>query len=167
MSHRFLLIGDCAESDPRFTSVVDLLEDIMQSSAPSFVHSVRIADMGLGRNAARIVAIRSLPDAETRAANKSRAQSSESADWILGTSPEVDDSQASGVDQREDLAGNHVNLEVSFAYRGLPSGQSAASKAGNVHLLVDFFMGMRGIYGLKIRKYLQFCVPGVLKRSVI
>ena len=35
-------------------------------------------------------------------------------------------------DDREALDGDHVNLEVSFAYKGLPSGQSAKSKAHNI-----------------------------------
>ena len=66
-----------------FRSLVDMLEDIMQSPVPAFIacdnhplthpmrlssttmrqHSVRIPDMGLGSNMGRIAAIRSSPDA--------------------------------------------------------------------------------------------------------
>lgn len=135
----------------RFSSVVDMLEDIMQASVPTFCHSVRIADVGLGRNAARITAIRSLPDAKTRASNKTRAQSGETAP--LNSDENDEDSSDPTNDQEDALNGDHVNVEVSFAYRGLPSGQSVASKAGNVHLLVEFFVGIRGVYGVRVREY--------------
>lgn len=48
-----------------FTSVVDMVEDIMQASLPKFVDAVRISDLGLGTNPFRIVAIRGLPDQQT------------------------------------------------------------------------------------------------------
>lgn len=48
-----------------FTSVVDMVEDIMQASLPKFVDAIRISDLGLGTNPFRIVAIRGLPDQQT------------------------------------------------------------------------------------------------------
>lgn len=48
-----------------FTSVVDMVEDIMQASLPKFVDAIRISDLGLGNNPFRIVAIRGLPDQQT------------------------------------------------------------------------------------------------------
>lgn len=48
-----------------FTSVVDMVEDIMQASLPKFVDAVRISDLGLGTNPPRIVAMRGLPDHTT------------------------------------------------------------------------------------------------------
>ncbi|KAH8101754.1 hypothetical protein BXZ70DRAFT_1071093 [Cristinia sonorae] len=138
-----------------FTSAVDMLEDIMQSSVPSFIHSVRIADIGLGHNAARITAVRSLPDAEMRASNKSQVEAEKAAS--SGASQEGDDSSGSDIsnDEKEALDGDHINLELSFAYRGLPSGSSAASKAGNVHLLVEFFVGIRGVYGARVPVWVE------------
>ncbi len=97
-------------------------------------HSVRIADMGLGSNAARITAIRSLPDAHLREFTNEEDQDKQDPEEV------------------EALDEQHVNLEMSFAYRGLPSGQSAASKAHNAHLLVEFFLGLRGLYGFKVRE---------------
>lgn len=35
-------------------------------------------------------------------------------------------------EDRDALGGDHVNLEVLFAYRGLPSGNAAASKGKNL-----------------------------------
>ena len=97
-------------------------------------HSVRISDIGLGSNAARITSIRSLPDAHSREF----------------TDEEDHDNQ--DPEEIEALDQQHVNVEMSFAYRGLPSGQSAMSKARNAHLLVEFFLGVSGLFGMKIRK---------------
>ncbi|KAI0089465.1 hypothetical protein BDY19DRAFT_942448 [Irpex rosettiformis] len=120
-----------------FSNLVDMLEDIMQASVPHFVHSVRIADMGLGSNAARVTAVQSLPDAHSREF----------------TNKEDEDHQ--DPEEIEALDEQHVNLELSFAYRGLPSGQSAASKAHNAHLLVEFFPGLRGLYGFRIPVWVE------------
>ncbi|EED84133.1 predicted protein [Postia placenta Mad-698-R] len=104
-----------------FAPMVDIVEDIMQSSAPSFVHSIRISDVGLGSNSARITSIRSLPDAD-RSGTDSIGES-------LGV-----DSQDMSPEDHDALGGDHVNLEVLFAYRGLPSGNAAASKGKNLHV---------------------------------
>lgn len=48
-----------------FTSVLDMVEDIMQASLPKFVDAVKISDLGLGTNPPRIVAMRGLPDHTT------------------------------------------------------------------------------------------------------
>ncbi|TFY71782.1 hypothetical protein EVG20_g1232 [Dentipellis fragilis] len=110
-----------------FASLVDMLEDIMQGSVPSFVHSVRVSDLGLGSNPMRVTSIRALPDMDT--------------EDVLET---LDG------EERDQLAGDHVNLELSFAYNALPSGHSAESKAHNAHLLIDFFLGLQGVWGFKV-----------------
>ncbi|KAL5494884.1 hypothetical protein ACEPAI_346 [Sanghuangporus weigelae] len=106
-----------------FNSGVDMLEDIMQESSPKFIRAVRIADLGQGTNPARITSIRALPDTGVDEALK-----------------DIDDSV------KENLSREHVNLEVSFAYRALPSGATASSKAHNAHLLVEFYLGVSGVY---------------------
>ncbi|KAI0654107.1 hypothetical protein C8Q70DRAFT_1029821 [Cubamyces menziesii] len=136
-----------------FGSLVDMLEDIMQSSVPTFIHSVRIADLGLGSNAGRITSIRSLPDDTTRdTGDPSEGEDSLAAMGISAESVSPDD--------REALDGDHVNLEVSFAYQGLPSGQSAESKARNIHLLVEFFLGLKGVYGFRVPVWVE--VTGIV-----
>ncbi|KAI8972445.1 hypothetical protein BD414DRAFT_469487 [Trametes punicea] len=131
-----------------FESLVDMLEDIMQSSMPTFIHSVRVADLGLGSNAGRITSIRSLPDATSRdAGNPNNSEDSLSAMGI--------DADTISPDDRDALNGDHVNLEVSFAYQGLPSGQSAESKAHNIHLLVEFFVGLKGVYGIRVPVWVE------------
>ena len=66
------------------------------------------------RFSARITSIRSLPDAQPREQ--------------VNREDEPDQSP----DEQEDLSEQHVNLEVGFAYRELPTGQSAESKAKNL-----------------------------------
>ncbi|KAH9847036.1 hypothetical protein C2E23DRAFT_850404 [Lenzites betulinus] len=136
-----------------FSSLIDMLEDIMQASVPTFVHSVRVADMGLGSNAGRITAIRSLPDASTR----DTGNPAEGGDSLAAMGIDAD---TVSPDDREALDGDHVNLEVSFAYEGLPSGQTAESKAHNIHLLVEFFVGMKGVYGFRVPVWVE--VTGVV-----
>ncbi len=91
-------------------------------------HSVRIADLGLGSNAARITAIRSLPDSSAQKSKEDNFRRSEDKNQEDDQGQE----QTSSSEEREELDGQHVNVELSFAYRGLPSGKSAASKARNI-----------------------------------
>ncbi|KAG9120814.1 hypothetical protein FRC07_003540 [Ceratobasidium sp. 392] len=113
-----LLKGLWPRIDPAlFVSAVDMLEDVMQTSMPRIVHSIRVSDIGQGSIAPRITGIRALP-------------------------PRKGDD---GEEEKE-----HVNLELSFAYRALPSGASASSKAGNAHIVVDFFVGARGFLGVQV-----------------
>jgi Ca2+-dependent lipid-binding protein len=69
---------------------------------------VRIGDLGQGTNPIRITSIRSLPDA--------------------GLSEVMHDLDAA---DRELIQGDHVNLEVSFAYRANPATSRKASRAVN------------------------------------
>ncbi|CAE7233874.1 unnamed protein product [Rhizoctonia solani] len=50
---------------------------------------------------------------------------------------------------------DHVNLEFSFAYHANPSGASASSKAQNAHIVVDFFVGARGFFGVQIPVWVE------------
>ncbi|KZT25585.1 hypothetical protein NEOLEDRAFT_1065184 [Neolentinus lepideus HHB14362 ss-1] len=119
-----------------FDSLLDMLEDIMQSSVPRFIHSVRVSGFGFGTTPMRITSIRSLPDART--------------DDIL-----------EGIDEKEKerLCGEHVNLEVSFAYRAKPSGNSVDSKAHSPHLLSEFYLGMKGVFDKRVPVWVE--VTGV------
>lgn len=58
-----------------FTSLTDMIEDVMQASLPKFITSVKIADLSQGRNPLRIVAMRGLPDLQ-----EARLQHGD--DWI-------------------------------------------------------------------------------------
>lgn len=110
-----------------FTSTVDMLEDIMQASVPTFIHSVRIPNLGLGYNPLRITALRALPDAELDRVTQSLNE-----------------------DEREQIKGEHVNYEMSFAYRAAPGKSKWAEKAENFHLLVEFYLGVKGVTAVPI-----------------
>ncbi|RDX44545.1 hypothetical protein OH76DRAFT_1408962 [Lentinus brumalis] len=136
-----------------FSSLLDMLEDIMQSSVPRFIHSVRVVDLGLGSNAGRITSIRSLPDARSRDTGEVKATDDSLRDMGI-------DGETIGPDDREALDGDHVNLELSFAYQGLPSGRSAQSKAENIHLLIEFFVGIKNVTGIRVPVWVE--VTGVV-----
>lgn len=44
-----------------FISIIDMVEDVMQQSLPSFIEAVRVSDFGLGTNPLRILSMRALP----------------------------------------------------------------------------------------------------------
>ena len=49
-------------ADPELlTSTIDMVEDVMQASIPSIVHTVKIADVGQGQHPIRILSIKYLP----------------------------------------------------------------------------------------------------------
>lgn len=48
-----------------FTSIVDMIEDVMQASLPGFIDAVKVEDFTIGHNAFRILNIRALPDQPT------------------------------------------------------------------------------------------------------
>ncbi|KZV63998.1 hypothetical protein PENSPDRAFT_757538 [Peniophora sp. CONT] len=115
-----------------FDGLVDMLEDIMQASMPTFVHNVRVSDIGLGKLPPRITAVRALPDSSNEHALQKLSE-----------------------EDREQLTGDHINLEVSFAYRAAPSGSSASSKAQNIHLLIDFFTGVKEVWGFSFPVWVE------------
>ncbi|KAF8578018.1 hypothetical protein K439DRAFT_1363416 [Ramaria rubella] len=119
-----------------FVSIADMVEDIMQQSLPSFVDAVRISDVGQGTNSFRIVSMRALPDQPT---DKEFPRE----EWIdQGTNDlmkKAEDDQNEGLDA--DQTGNYVNFEVAFSYRALP-GQSNHDRSKNIHLLIEFFLGV-------------------------
>ena len=168
---------------PVFVSVVDLLEDIMQASIPSFIQTVRIADLSQGNHPIRIISIRTLPDDEKpgdESANHADAatdpkeqKSAGSGDglfagfkqdtsdpFVRGKSPgpgqgkpPAAKGEESQQDQTEEL-GKFVNLEVAFAYRSLPvHGKKVYSKAKNAHLIIQFGLGLPGVFGGAFRKF--------------
>lgn len=173
-----------------FTSVVDMVEDIMQASLPKFVDAVRISDLGLGSNPPRIVAMRGLPDhttdkeypreewifrakpgdsqvgeagAGSGAAQggraKDRNKGSNATDKIDGeaererkvqrakdakkTDGQTNMNQVDKTDDELDQSGDYVNYEISLAYQARP-GKSTGARAGNLHLMIEFFLGAVG-----------------------
>lgn len=130
-----------------FSSVADLLEDVMQASVPGIIENVRVADISQGSNPLRILSLRALPEVEVK-------------DLKTAATAERD-----GQDQQQRLAeeegGEVYNLEASFAYHAAPTeGRGVSKKAKNMHLQVEFYLGIKGLFGVPVRMYpigMVFC----------
>lgn len=107
-----------------FAAIVDKLEDIMQASAPSIVHAVKVADIGHGDHAPRLLSMRYLDEKE------------------------IDEDQENSSNNQH--PGDFVNVEVTVAYAGTPSQNSAASKTKNMHLLIIFYSGLANVLAVPI-----------------
>lgn len=117
-----------------FISVADMVEDILQQSLPGFVDAVRITDLGQGSNPLRITSIRALPD---QPGDEGYPKTS----WMNEGNDQIKSKDTSGKEVDEDQAGDYYNFEVGFSYAALP-GQGQSLRAKNIHLLIEFFIGM-------------------------
>jgi Ca2+-dependent lipid-binding protein len=111
-----------------------MVEDILQQSLPGFVDAVRITDLGQGQNPLRITSIRALPD-------QPGDDGYPKTEWIDQGNPNVGKKGTAGESLAEDQAGDYYNFEVAFSYAALP-GQGDRLRAKNIHLLIEFFIGM-------------------------
>ncbi|KAF8454816.1 hypothetical protein BDZ91DRAFT_841556, partial [Kalaharituber pfeilii] len=127
-----------------FAGVVDMLEDVMQASAPKqVVENVRVADVSQGSTPLRLLSLRSLPDHHVEDLRQQ------------GDALKVEGKDEEQV-KAEEASGEWYNLEASFAYHADPTSQKpkghsgAVEKAKNMHLLVVFYIGVRGLFGVPI-----------------
>lgn len=111
-----------------------MVEDILQQSLPGFVDAVRITDLGQGTNPLRITSIRALPD---QPGDEGYPQTG----WIDQGNKDIKSKDTAGKDIAEDQAGDYYNFEVGFSYAALP-GQGQNLRAKNIHLLIEFFLGI-------------------------
>lgn len=111
-----------------------MVEDIMQQSLPGFIDAVRITDLGQGTNPLRITHIRALPD---QPGDDGYPKSS----WINQGDDSVGSKDIAGKRIEEDEAGDYYNFEVAFSYAAMP-GKGGKARAKNIHLLIEFFVGM-------------------------
>ncbi|KAJ3523496.1 hypothetical protein NM688_g8720 [Phlebia brevispora] len=138
-----------------FVPIVDMVEDILQQSLPSFVDAVRIADIGQGTNPARIVSMRALPD---RPGHPDYPRE----EWVGLDKDEQSRRQAQDVDTGEphdpskqvdtDQTGDYLNYEVSLSYQALP-GQRSKLRFHNMHLMLEFFVGAWDWFKLPVPFY--------------
>lgn len=121
-----------------FNSMADLLEDVMQASVPGVIENVRVADISQGSNPLRILSLRALQGREVEDLKKAAVRA------------------RSGRDEQEKLAeeegGEVYNLEASFAYHAAATeGRGVSHKAKNMHLQVEFYVGIKGLFGVPLR----------------
>lgn len=152
-----------------FTSIADMLEDVMQASLPKVVRMVSVDDLGQGSEAFRILGVNWLP---TGAASRTvgtdgklkPAEDEEKSDRASPGDGEIEDNgtedsdnngkskdkgQDGQQDEQEQQAiregmeaeqGDFVNLELAFVYRARSSGKSLTAKAKNAHLYLKFYL---------------------------
>lgn len=127
-----------------FAGIGDTIEDVMQTSMPKMVENVRVAELVQGTNPFRVLSIRSLPDSHLRPPEQG-AQSQDSED---------EDSPESGADRRPNQCG-YYNLECSFKYQTDGLGTTSAAKAANVHMLLVFYLGIKGLFGIPFPVFVE------------
>ncbi|KAL4921702.1 hypothetical protein BDW62DRAFT_174281 [Aspergillus aurantiobrunneus] len=115
--------------------VGDTIEDIMQASSPSVIENVRVAEIDQGNNPIRLLSLRALPDVHVE-------QLKENA--YRDNAENKDPDEAAAMEE----GGSFYNFEASFAYHAKPSGQSASTKARNMHMQLVFYLGVRGLFGV-------------------
>jgi Ca2+-dependent lipid-binding protein len=136
-----------------------MVEDILQQSLPGFVDAVRITDLGQGSNPFRITSIRALPD-------QPGDESYPNDGWINQGNKDIQSKDTAGKDITEDQAGDYYNFECAFSYAALP-GQGASLRAKNIHLLIEFFIGMYDWLHIPIPIWIQVeQVCGVVRLRV-
>ena len=136
-----------------------MVEDILQQSLPGFVDAVRITDIGQGTNPLRITSIRALPD---QPGDEGYPKTS----WIDQGNDDMKMKDTAGKDINEDQAGDYYNFEVAFAYAALP-GQGGHLRAKNIHLLIEFFIGMYDWLHIPIPIWIQVeQIVGVVRLRV-
>ena len=114
----------------------------MQVSLPGAVENVRVAEIDQGSNPLRILSLRSLPDNQVQNLREN----------IHNENMMNKDPQERAVAEE---SGNYYNVEASFAYHARPSGQTASSKARNMHMRLVFYFGVRGLFGLPFPVFVE------------
>ncbi|OJD16405.1 hypothetical protein AJ78_03435 [Emergomyces pasteurianus Ep9510] len=120
-----------------FSSVADTIEDVMQASVPGIIENVRVAEIDQGSNPFRVLSLRALPDSQVEDLKKAAHEHN----------METKSAQEAAADEE---GGSHYNLECSFAYHAKPSGKSSSSKAANMHMLLVFYLGIKGLFGVPL-----------------
>ncbi|CAO1629588.1 unnamed protein product [Jaminaea pallidilutea] len=102
-----------------FETIAGTLEDVMQASAPSFIHMIKVSEVAHGLTPFRIGGVRLLPDFED--------------EEMGGKSEESNDSQTS----------KYINIELSLLYHASQTGVQIASRRKNARLVMQFYLGLR------------------------
>ncbi|KAI5291601.1 hypothetical protein KEM54_003046 [Ascosphaera aggregata] len=129
--------------DPEvFSNVADTIEDVMQTSIPKLIENVRVAEIDQGSNPLRILSMRALPDTHVK-------------DLIKGGEEHAKNTKSQDGATAESEMGVFYNLEASFTYHAMPTGASSASKAKNMHMLLVFYLGVKGLFGVPLPVFVE------------
>ncbi|SJX63250.1 uncharacterized protein SRS1_14074 [Sporisorium reilianum f. sp. reilianum] len=135
-----------------FSSLGGTLEDVMQASIPSFIHSVKVEDMAQGSTPLRITGLRILPDGQVSGIVKEMRRK---RDQRLSEAKEAD-KQDGRVQDEVDQGEHYVNLELGFVYRARPTSNGVGGgKHRNAHLLIKFWLGARKLLMLPLPVWVE------------
>lgn len=149
-----------------FSSLIDMVEDIMQASLPKAVRMVSVDDLGQGNEAIRILGMRWIPTgAASRTVGpdgrlKPKSRNGSQTDRTDPQNGQVQDGQSqTGTDSKgkdvskaeedeqaairegfEAEEGDFLNLELAISYRSRSSGKSMKAKAKNAHMYLKFYL---------------------------
>ncbi|WEW60798.1 hypothetical protein PRK78_006286 [Emydomyces testavorans] len=135
--NRFLEVAWGLMDPEMFAGVADTIEDVMQASVPGIIENVRVAEIDQGSNPFRILSLRSLPDSHVK--NLTDGMRKEN----LKSKPEEEAAA-------EEEGGEAYNIECSFAYHAKPTGNSSSAKAENMHMMLVFYLGIKGLFGIPL-----------------
>lgn len=163
-----------------FTSLADMLEDVMQASLPRLVQMVSVDDIGQGSESLRILGIRWLPSgaAGRSVGNDGKVQSEKdskkSNDRSVPGQGEVDQSAGQG-DQKQQNGDQDQDQDQDQSDGGAEKAQVAegmeAEEGDFINLEVAFAYRARKSESFKDRTkdmhlYLAFYLPGGLKLPI-
>ncbi|PTB68821.1 hypothetical protein BBK36DRAFT_1112594 [Trichoderma citrinoviride] len=130
-----------------FSSLADMLEDVMQASLPKMVRMVSVEDIGQGSESMRILGIRWLPtgaaaqavseDGKVMSDQEQKKRSNTSLGEEDDADSESDQSVSRGMEAEE---GDFINLEVAFAYRTRSTSKSFKERSKDMHLYLAFYL---------------------------
>ncbi|QVM06989.1 hypothetical protein D8B26_001694 [Coccidioides posadasii str. Silveira] len=124
--------------DPEmFAGVADTIEDVMQASVPGIIENVRVAEIDQGSNPFRILSLRSLPE-------------SHATDLAEGMREHNLNTKSVEETTAEEEGGDTYTLECSFAYHAKPTGNTSSAKAENMHMMLVFYLGVKGLFGVPL-----------------
>ncbi|KHJ33498.1 putative meiotically up-regulated protein [Erysiphe necator] len=123
--------------DPeKFSSLADLLEDVMQASATGIIENARVTEINQGSNPIRILSLTALPASHIK----------KFKDYIR--SHGKDDKKPEEIKPNEDSDGAFFNLECSFAYNALVKNK-------NMYMQIVFDIGIKGLFGIPFPVFVE------------
>lgn len=129
--------------DPeKFSSIADMLEDVMHASVPSIIENVRVVEINQGNNPFRILSMRALPDNHVKELKKQAKRRSKQ------------DVDSKGLAAHEE-DGSFYNLEFSFAYQAKTNLNDVQAKAKNMHIHLVFYIGIKGFFGVPFPVFVE------------
>ncbi|RKF82781.1 Meiotically up-regulated gene 190 protein [Golovinomyces cichoracearum] len=129
--------------DPeKFSSISDMLEDIMQASAPDIIENVRVAEINQGNNPFRILSLRALPDSSVMELK----DNIHSQDMKNKSSHQV---------RADEEGSSHYNLECAFSYYSKSSTDDFLEKTRNMHMRIIFYIGIKGLFGVPLPVFVE------------